>query len=582
MHPEVDELRPKIKEILYDCAVEIRATKAALYLREPSGKYELVTEYGFRGAIRQITDANDPLVDRCGRGRTPFFVNGVATEPRFSELLYETSTDRLLAAPLYSRGQLVGLIDMRDKAAKQPFEQPDVGKAQKIAERIVALFINKNVFGQRFITLSDHEDDAAPPPDEPVRQVVSPNPPLPRASQPAAAPAPPPSAPPLAAPTLAAPKPAVAPKPAPAARPAAPTAPAAPQVSRVGDIVVHARNVAGRIILPPAAESISESELAVARDALRGILAIPGAAVAMLSAFGHLGGVQEIAARGTLTDDGRNFLQSKLNVWLTKRGDTPGFVRTNVQPLPGGSIGPAELQKVFTAPLNIGSLRGMYLTIAFSTAPDRAAHELLASLHAHLQLSIEQSLSRNAQTATRAVVAEKLLEPDFSKYPELRRHSELVAKLCEGFAKFLALTPAEIETARLAGLVHDAGMRLLDYERLYRKRDLTPDELGILREHVSVSAALIEPLLGHELARIVLCHHERVDGHGYPNQLHGDEIPYLSRLLQICDAWVAMTDPDSYLPPDTADEAMDTLTRAGGSQFDAELSRRFVEFLRAR
>ena len=53
MHPDVEELRPKLKEFLYDCAVEIRATKAALYLYDgPANRFELVTEYGFKVPIR--------------------------------------------------------------------------------------------------------------------------------------------------------------------------------------------------------------------------------------------------------------------------------------------------------------------------------------------------------------------------------------------------------------------------------------------------------------------------------------------------------------------------------------------------
>ena len=52
MHPDVEELKPKLKEILYDCAVNIRATKAALYLYDGTSRFELVTEYGFRGGNR--------------------------------------------------------------------------------------------------------------------------------------------------------------------------------------------------------------------------------------------------------------------------------------------------------------------------------------------------------------------------------------------------------------------------------------------------------------------------------------------------------------------------------------------------
>jgi hypothetical protein len=566
VNPEVEELRPKLKEILYDCAVDIKATKAALYLFDGTSRYELVTEYGFRGGTRQFADANDPLVDRCGRGRTPFFVNGVGAEPRFSEMLFESSTDRLLAAPLYSRGKLVGLIDMRDKAGKLPFEQSDLPKAQAIADRLVSLFADKNVFGHRFIALSRlsgaHEAAVEPGTEHqvsaqaPIRE--KPNVPVP-------APPPQPAPPPVAA----------APK---------PRRDSGAFVPRMATLVIEARSVAGNILAPPLPESLGENELTAARDVLRSILLIPGAVTATFTAFGHLGGVQELAARTTVGDDAKNLLQSKLNMWLTKRGEGGGFLRTSVT-TPFGTAAPPvtanDLQKVFTAPLTVGALRGLYLTVAFNGVPDRVAHELLATLHNHLQLVLEQSLQRNAIATTRARIAEKLIEPDFAKYPDLRRHCDEVSKLCEQFARFLALSAAEIENARLIGLVHDAGMRLLDYDRLYCKKDLSSEELGFLREHVSVGAAIIEPLLGADLARAVLCHHERVDGRGYPNELHGDEIPLLSRVLQICDAWVAMTDRGSYQAPEPKEQALGSISRAAGSQFDAELASRFVEMMRA-
>ena len=130
-------------------------------------------------------------------------------------------------------------------------------------------------------------------------------------------------------------------------------------------------------------------------------------------------------------------------------------------------------------------------------------------------------------------------------------------------------------------MVHDCGMRLLEYDRLYRKRDVSTEELGVLREHVFVGAAIVEPLLGADIARAVLCHHERVDGRGYPNELHGDDIPYASRVVQICDAWVAMTDPDGYQQRiESPENAMAIITRAAGSQFDAELARKFVDLVR--
>jgi hypothetical protein len=579
VHPEVEELRPKLKEVLYDCAVDIRATKAALYLFDGASLFELVTEYGFKSGVRVSADSNDPLVDRCGRGRNAFFVNGVAAEPRFSELLYEASTDRLLAAPLYIRGKLVGLIDMRDKPGRQPFESADLPKAQRIAERLVELLIDKPIFGHRFITLSkltgphvpagaeEPENSTAISGDPPVRDH--------------------PFAPPAAAapPAQRAPAPVVAPALAPVAAPPLPQRPdVRAHLPRLATLVIDARSIASRILVASAPEMIGENELTAARDVLRSILLIPGAVAATFSVFGPSGGVQDIAARSSVTDEAKNLLQSKLNVWLSKRGESGGAARTSVL-TPFGTSGPpvgaADLQKVFTAPLTVGALRGLYLTVAFGGTPDRNAHELLAALHAHLQLVIEQSLQRGASASLQWRIAEKLVEPDFTTYPELRRHSDAVSKLCESFGRHLAITPAEAEAARIVGLVHDVGMRLLDYDRLYRKRDLTQEELGFLREHPSVGAAMVEPLLGIEIARAVLCHHERFDGRGYPNELSGEELPLLSRIVQICDAWVAMTDAATYQPAESFENAMATIVRGGGSQFDPGLATRFVDMMRS-
>jgi len=572
VHPEVEELRPKLKEILYDCAVDIRATKAALYLFNGS-RFELVTEYGFKGGVRHVADFNDPVIDRAGRGRNAFVINGMAAEPRFSELLYESSTDRLLAAPLYLRGQLIGVIDMRDKAAKAPFDQTDVPKALKIAERIAALFDKKNVFGQRFITLSEADANDTTHGVEDVNTPVAASV-RPTAPAPAARPAP-----------AAAPMPAPAPAAAPLAQARAAVKPPPQQhrTTSLASIILEARTQIDRMNVAAPPEVLTEAEVSAAADGLRSILLIPGAVAAVFSAFGHLGGVQEIAARTSINDDAKNLLQSKLNVWLSKRDESSGYVRTNVTTPFGTStaaITAADLQKVFTAPLAIGSLRGIYLTVAFAGVPDRTAHELLAVLHAHLQLVLEQSMQRSAACASRLRAAEKLLEPDFTKYAHLRRHSEAVAKLSENFARFLAWPQSDIDDARIVGIVHDAGMRLLDYERLYRKREISQEELGILREHPVVGAAIVEPFLGSAVARAVLAHHERVDGRGYPNELRGEDIPQLSRLLQICDAYVAITDPDSYQPPETHDDGVSAISRGAATQFDEELSRRFIEFMR--
>ncbi|HEX3578793.1 MAG TPA: HD domain-containing phosphohydrolase [Thermoanaerobaculia bacterium] len=554
MHPEVQELQTKLKEILYDCAVEVRATKAALYLLTNDGRFELITEYGYRGVIRPLADRTDPVVDRCGRGRAPFFINGLNAEPRFSHVMFESASDRLLGAPVYLRGHMVGFIDMRDKAGKAPFDAADLPKAQRVAERIAEQFANRNVFNQRFITLSE----------APQRETVVPPA---EAKEPLSIPAPP--------------KPAVAAKPSLwGAERSAPS-----NVPALSTLIIEARGNADRIAVPESPETIGEAELAVIRDLLRSMLLIPGAVVASVSAYGHMGGVQELAARSSMTDEAVNVLQSKLNLWLTKRGDAGGFVRTNIN-LPFGTkdaqITGALIQKVFTAPLAAGSLRGLYLTVVFAATPDRGAHELLAAFHKQLQTAIEHSMERGAMQSTRSRIADALVEPDFTKYPELRRHTDAVTARVETFTRFLSLSPADAETARIVAIVHDAGMRLLEYERLYRKKDLSADELSILKEHAAVGASIVEPLLGNEIARAVLCHHERWDGTGYPNEVHGGDIPLAARIVQICDVYETMIAADSYAPAEPLEIAASKIARAAGTQLDPDLAQKFVDMLRAR
>src|SRR5258708_3090751 len=117
---------------------------------------------------------------------------------------------------------------------------------------------------------------------------------------------------------------------------------------------------------------------------------------------------------------------------------------------------------------------------------------------------------------------------------------------------------------------------------LPRPHALSCDACQTRRAHGAARGVTGDALLGPDVARVVLCHHERVDGRGYPNELHGDEIPFGSRVLQICDAWVAMTDPESYHPPEADDGALSIISRGSGSQFDSELAKKYVEMMRRR
>src|ERR1700738_268734 len=161
---ELKALEPQLKQILYGCVEHVQATKAALYLSCSHDlndkKYEVVTSYQFNDAGRRVVTPSDDLVDRLFVKRKAFFVNGLGTDMRFSEMLFRQGTDRMLATPLFSRGRLVGFIDMRDKAGKKPFEAEDLEAARRIGDQVLELLSMKHLFGIAPIPVSEPDESS--------------------------------------------------------------------------------------------------------------------------------------------------------------------------------------------------------------------------------------------------------------------------------------------------------------------------------------------------------------------------------------------------------------------------------------
>src|SRR5438132_1131247 len=162
MLDEIKALEPQLKQILYSCVEHVQATKAALYLSASHDLnekiYELVTSYQYNPADRKTVNANDDLVDRLAVKRNAFFINGLGADMRFSEMLFRQGNDRLLATPLFSRGRLLGFIDMRDKAGKKPFGNPDLDAARMIADQVLSLLTSRKLFGLAPTAISVGDD----------------------------------------------------------------------------------------------------------------------------------------------------------------------------------------------------------------------------------------------------------------------------------------------------------------------------------------------------------------------------------------------------------------------------------------
>jgi putative nucleotidyltransferase with HDIG domain len=151
-------------------------------------------------------------------------------------------------------------------------------------------------------------------------------------------------------------------------------------------------------------------------------------------------------------------------------------------------------------------------------------------------------------------------------------HSETVAIFSRDIACRLGLPPEQQQLAHLAGLLHDIGKVGLPPGILEKAGPLTAEERRDMEKHSVIGERILNSVDDFaEVARIVRHHHERLDGTGYPDGLRGEEIPLISRIVAVADAYGAMTSGRSYRNALPLGVAQTRLREAAGIQFDAEV-----------
>jgi HD-GYP domain-containing protein (c-di-GMP phosphodiesterase class II) len=127
----------------------------------------------------------------------------------------------------------------------------------------------------------------------------------------------------------------------------------------------------------------------------------------------------------------------------------------------------------------------------------------------------------------------------------------------------------ELGLALYISMIYDLGLVLVDSGVLDKKAPLSALEESTLRSHPYTTLDLLGDIEPSETVRkVILHHHERYDGAGYPDRLNGEEIPFLSRVLAVVDAWYAMTEERPYRKALTREEALLEIRREAGGQFD--------------
>jgi putative nucleotidyltransferase with HDIG domain len=156
------------------------------------------------------------------------------------------------------------------------------------------------------------------------------------------------------------------------------------------------------------------------------------------------------------------------------------------------------------------------------------------------------------------------------------RHSAAVARYAREIAAAAGLSDEEQELAHTAGLLHDIGKFILPDRILKGNVELTEADWVEIRKHPYEGARIVSQIDGYQpVGEIILAHHERLDGLGYPLSLRGDEIPVLSKVIAVADTYDVLTARDSYRQPVSTYDAISELRRSAGTQLDPT----FVEIL---
>jgi HD-GYP domain-containing protein (c-di-GMP phosphodiesterase class II) len=161
-----------------------------------------------------------------------------------------------------------------------------------------------------------------------------------------------------------------------------------------------------------------------------------------------------------------------------------------------------------------------------------------------------------------------------------RTHSQEVAIMAHHLAEGLGLGEERCEAFHIAGHLHDIGKIGIPDRILKKDGPLTPAEWEQMRRHPAIGYAILKPVQamtqGEGIADLVLAHHERFDGSGYPHGLAGEKIPLGARIIAVADAVSAMIGHRRYRREDPWEEAVAEIIRCSGSHFDPQVVRVFL------
>ena len=177
----------------------------------------------------------------------------------------------------------------------------------------------------------------------------------------------------------------------------------------------------------------------------------------------------------------------------------------------------------------------------------------------------------------REIPKDILIEVMENVIEDLHGHVHRVSSLAVDLGTGVGLGGDDLDRLALAGVLHDVGKIHLDPAILGKPGPLTEYERDLMQRHPELGFAMTKKRLDPKVAEAILYHHERYDGAGYPFGLGGDDIPILSRIILVADAFDAITSTRAYQPALPVEFAVSEIKEHAGTQFDPTVVDIFLE-----
>jgi HD domain len=306
--------------------------------------------------------------------------------------------------------------------------------------------------------------------------------------------------------------------------------------------------------------------------ALAGACAGVGAMAVPASLGGGLGHLFAAAAAAAAPATAVEFSVASLTMWMRHR-TAPAELWRLARMHAAVTVGLCAPVAALFAYAYRGSGIWVLAFFAIPVAADRAAfgmhapkQQLIVALEqANAELEAANSHLRRINMS----FAEALVKAIDGRDAYTAGHSKAVAEYSRDIAGELGLPREEVARIHLCGLVHDIGKIGVRAEVLEKQAALDDGEWDEMRRHSAIGEAILLEVPGYaDMAEVVRSHHERWDGRGYPDNLVGEQIPILARIIAVADSYNAMTSDRPYRRAMTPERAIEQLVLGKGSQYE--------------